>query len=73
MTTMIVEIKSERYHATYILRVWTGRQAHEQRFRLEDLHSGHSLVFHSAVELSDYLRRELPPPAEPSLPSDESF
>ena len=62
---MELEFGSERYHATYVLRVWVGQQAHEQRFRLEDLRSGHGLVFHSASELAEYLHGGLLPPAAP--------
>ena len=68
---MNAENKPERQYAIYVLRVWVDPQTHEQRFRLEELHSGNGLVFHSANDLADYLRNVMLPQAAPySLPAD---
>ena len=70
---MNVDNGSERYYATFVLRVWVNLQVREQRFRLEDLRSGDGLVFHDASELADYLHNGLLPPAAPLSPPTRSF
>jgi len=52
------------YHA-YLLRVWRETDAAPWRATLEDPHTGERLAFAGADQLLAYLRRQLPPGAEP--------
>jgi len=46
---------SRRTTRVYLLRVWFGERTEEHRLRLEDFHSGQSILLYDLQELAAYL------------------